>query len=520
MTEALIDLGPLIAGGGADNPGSAATLDAGSHPLLLLPVRLETRFADAADGTTELLVRIYPDQVHVDAHDPRLTPAEVAAGQGFWVADWRSGSDAERRGRAWRALAERLDPGRAAWVARATLPENAAARPDQAVADGDPPLVEPIFGATEMAERAATPVARLLPGAWTATAYAGGQISAIATGRPISLDPAVGPDIDAPLVDPASEGDENSEVAALDQGMNWLVDFAAAEAIGMALRLAVSGPVDLLLVSGVRAGGPDAGAEGLAALLDAQRYTAGLGFVAAGTPTNNASDAPSGWSSAALGKLGASDGAAAAEPETIAASAARAIGVGDTHLTGLPGSDRNDGEQLAAAVARALWPATWGYWLTQFVGIGTVDLSVEDCDWVRDHAGRFLRPGGSLPVIRVGRQPYGVLPVTALTRFRGDPRETRLGAIVSGLIATGWRPALGKVARLGRDDPANDLVEILRGDAVSSGVTMRRAFGPTFAASALDFLERTVPPEEWLAFAQRARALTEAAACRPGLPLR
>ncbi|MBC9032131.1 hypothetical protein IAG41_06990 [Sphingomonas sp. JC676] len=484
---------------------------------MLLPIRLETRFADAADGTTELLVRIYPDQVHVDAHDPRLTPGEVAAGQGFWVADWRSGSDAERRGRAWRALAERLDPGRAAWVARATLPENAAARPDQAVADGDPPLVEPVFGAPPMAERAATPVARLLPGAWTATAYAGGQIAAIATGRPISLDPAVGPDIDAPLVDPASEGDENSEVAALDQGMNWLVDFAAAEAIGMALRLPVSGPVDVLLVAGVRAGGPDAGAEGLAALLDAQRYTAGLGFVAPGTPTNNASDVPSGWSSAALGKLGASDGAAAAEPGSIAASAARAIGVGDTHLTGLPGGDRNDGQQLAAAVARALWPATWGYWLTQFVGIGTAGLSVEDCDWVRDHAGRFVRPGGSLPVIRVGRQPYGVLPVTALTRFRGDPRETRLGAIVSGLIVAGWRPALGKVARLGRDDPANDLVEVLRGDAVSSGVTMRRAFGPTFAASTLDFLERTVPPEEWLAFAQRARALTEAMGVPAGI---
>ena len=183
----------------------------------------------------------------------------------------------------------------------------------------------------------------------------------------------------------------------------------------------------------------------------------------------------------------------------------------------MPGSDRNDGEQLAAAVARALWPATWGYWLTQFVGIGTAGLSVEDCDWVRDHAERFVRPGGPLPVIRVGRQPYGVLPVTALTRFRGDPRETRLGAIVSGLIATGWRPALGKVARLGRDDPANDLVEVLRGDAVSSGVTMRRAFGPTFAASALDFLERTVPPEEWLALAQRTRALTEAAGVPAGI---
>jgi hypothetical protein len=94
--------------------------------------------------------------------------------------------------------------------------------------------------------------------------------------------------MDAPLVHPASASDENSEVAAIDQRMNWLVDFAAAEAIGMALRLPVSGPVDLLLVSGVRGEAPDAGAQGFAALLDSQRFTAGLGFVEPATLTSPA----------------------------------------------------------------------------------------------------------------------------------------------------------------------------------------------------------------------------------------
>lgn len=520
MSESPVDLGPLIADGGSGNPASAATLGAGSHPLLLLPVRLETRFAQAANGSSELLVRIYPDQVHVDAHDPRMTSGEVAAGQAFWLADWRSGSDVERRRRAWRALAERLDPGRAAWVARATEPTNATARPAEAATDGDAPVVAPIFGANEMAERAATPAARLLPAAWTATAYAGGKIVAIATGKPIPLDPAVGPDIDEPLVHPASEGDENSEVAAVDQGMNWLIDFGAAEKIGMALRLPVSGPVDVLLVAGMRGDGPDAGAAGMAALLDAQRYTAGLGFVAAGTPTNNASDAPAGWSSAEVGKLGAMAGSSestAAGPETVAMRAALAMGLGDNRLIGLPGGDRDSADPLAAAMSRALWPATWGYWLTQFVGVGTAGLSRDDCAWIRDHAVRFVRPGGPLPVVRVGRQPYGVLPVTALTRFRGDARETRLGAIVAGLIATGWRPALGKAARIGRGDPASDLVEVLRNDAVSSGVTMRRAVAATFAANALNFLQRAVPAEEWQALARRTRSLTEAAGVPAGI---
>ena len=71
----VVDLGPLIAGGaptGSTDPALSATL-AASHPIVLLPVRVETRYADVRAGGRELLVRIWPDQVHVDAHDPRLT---------------------------------------------------------------------------------------------------------------------------------------------------------------------------------------------------------------------------------------------------------------------------------------------------------------------------------------------------------------------------------------------------------------------------------------------------------------
>ena len=54
-------------------------------PVLLLPVRIETRSDD--DGAV-LRVRIYPDDIHVDAFDERLTHDEVRSGKRYWLARW------------------------------------------------------------------------------------------------------------------------------------------------------------------------------------------------------------------------------------------------------------------------------------------------------------------------------------------------------------------------------------------------------------------------------------------------
>src|SRR5262249_20645109 len=49
-----------------------ASLCPGDLPLVLLPVRLETRFFPQAGGATELRVRIYPDKIHLDSHERSL----------------------------------------------------------------------------------------------------------------------------------------------------------------------------------------------------------------------------------------------------------------------------------------------------------------------------------------------------------------------------------------------------------------------------------------------------------------
>ncbi|MCW3157699.1 hypothetical protein [Micropruina sonneratiae] len=494
MTTAL-NLAPLTADALLADPRLSAPLAPASHPLALLPVRLETRYAG-----DELLVRIYPDQVHVDAHDPRLSAAEQQAGKDFWRLQWRTGTNLARQQRAWTALAGRYGAGRAGWVVRATRPTNPDRRPTTEVADDAPLPAEPAFPAVEVSDDRRTPVARLLPQRWTVTAYAGGQVVAVASGAPITADPPVGPDLSAPLV--AAEDDH--ETAAVDAGMHWLVDFAEAERLGLAVRLPVSTPVDLLLATGVGGQDASAGADRLAALLAAQRYSAGLGLLLPETPTNNSEASGSGWASTGAGAWSAADVTPA--PDSAGSAAARALGVDPELVADLPNAGDTDA-LLAAAMGRALWPATWGYWLTQFVGVDAAGH-----DWARDFARRFLRPEGPLPTLRVGRQPYGLLPVTALGRYAGDERTTRLARVLAGVRQEGWRPAVDLAPRVGRSDVASDLVDVLRLEGRSDDLRLRRSMGARFADNLQRFLFREVTGGGfWDAARDRALPLARAA---------
>jgi hypothetical protein len=126
-----------------NTPDVALQVSAGpARPIVLFPVRLETRFFTLADGSSELRVRVYPDKVHIDSHEPGLTADELTWGKHFWEQSWRAANDQERGKTAWRQLADRFDPPRAAWVALALKPLNPEDRPTNPVA-GNQPLPKP-----------------------------------------------------------------------------------------------------------------------------------------------------------------------------------------------------------------------------------------------------------------------------------------------------------------------------------------------------------------------------------------
>src|SRR5262245_1623076 len=181
-----------------------------ARPAVLFPVRLETRIFKLADGSSELRVSVYPDKVHIDSHEPGLTAEELTWGRHFWEETWRASTDDERAKTAWRQLADRFDPPRAAWIARALKPLNPNDRPAGPLASNDPLLPPPQFlsPATKNESWRRAPFTRMLPNQWVLLGYKDGHLVVNVKGRPIPAVLATGPDPLVTEANPSPAGDQ------------------------------------------------------------------------------------------------------------------------------------------------------------------------------------------------------------------------------------------------------------------------------------------------------------------------
>src|SRR5262249_20650948 len=102
-----------------DPRASLERLDA-STPVLLFPIRMETRFASGP----QLLVRFFPDDCLIDTFEPTMSESELARVREFWVGWAAAGGVEESERGAWRVLAGGFGSGRAAWLLRQHRPAN------------------------------------------------------------------------------------------------------------------------------------------------------------------------------------------------------------------------------------------------------------------------------------------------------------------------------------------------------------------------------------------------------------
>lgn len=457
-------------------------LPSANLPLVLLPVQIQTRFI-SREGRDDLLVRVYPDDAHVDAHEEDLTAEEATWGQAYWKLIWGQRGDREAQRSAWAQIADRFGPPRAAWIARQLTPTNLDQQPTDGASGPDP--VFPALNGPKPDAWTAPAMARALPDRWVVMGYRGGQRVLLETGTPIPEDLAVGlaPANAADL--PAGAGEET---LALDEGIRWLVDFAEAERVGMGIRVAlppelVGRTLDALYVFGLKNSlAPAASADLLESLLDSQHYTRGLSFVPPGAPTNNSAEATTGFGAPDPGfanSFQVERRPVNLPPDTNGARTAHALGIRRRVFSAVEGAASTQ-ELDARHMQTALWPVTGGYYLEQILAEpegASPAFSDRQIEQARRYFVDAVRPAGPLPALRFGRQPYGLLPVTSMDSL---PSRTDFVRLLD-FLRDGARQALPRLPRVQpgpRGD--DDLVEVLRMQPYSTGVRARLAFDSQF----------------------------------------
>lgn len=427
-----------------------------ADPIALLPVRIETiwwtptgevpDFEQVAQGNAvmpSLRVRVYPDDVHLAHLDRQVTDSEALAATVYWQ---------NPTPQSWQDFLQRVRPSRAAWVARMMKPPGPSAgviRPDHA---------------------ARPPRTFTLPDHWRFIGFVGGEVVVDEIGRPIPQ----------PL-----------PLDILDVDESWSTSWDEAVFRGMAIELPNDfDHLDQLIVVGISAAVRDSGAAYLQDLLRDHAFGTGLGFVNAGTATNNTPGSKSGWSKQPTHLPPDGDPGPGERP--VADALAQALGLPDaSFLRSCSGAD--DPEPAAVAALSLLTWAALSHGFTEaaathvdVVGSGDrVGFDDESQVWreVRDHLIGHVRSRGPLPALRIGNQPYGVLTVSSLRTWKsadGDITATVLPWLLR--LRETWRAALGAVPSITVPDQAaapDELVaNVLKRQATTTGLLTQRMHGP------------------------------------------
>lgn len=399
---------------------------------------------DKPGGGTDHIILVIPT-------DLPLSGPEKTKVHGFYEKIWLADGDAQKEKDAYDALAADLGEPRAKEIIAYYKPVNMDDAPVPPLTKADVTLtvaaVEfPAPGDVESTKDSWTRAAEvnIMPDRFVVIAHPKGGKPFNVTGKPIPSPLPVGPDPSAP------EGDqlkpENGDIT-VNEDIKWLTDFDRAVDTGMGFKIDLtpqqaSAGFDKILVLGVRLSSDENESRELLGTLFHNHFYGGTGFafLPPGTPTNNTDDGGSGYQF--------SDDADAAYDDIFKEKApgffqqtdwfkkpdgqwfAEFLRLDAEGFKNIPNADQgNTGE--AMAMNTALWPGTIGYFMETMMDPVFDQDTVSQARWFFNH---FVSGRGMVPSIRIGDQPYGILPVTAFSRvaWTGDDSLWR----VSGL----WPP--------------------------------------------------------------------------------
>ncbi|MGZ4826877.1 MAG: hypothetical protein ACXVY9_05880, partial [Terriglobales bacterium] len=381
------------------------------------------------------------DEILVIPTTALLAGSEAGRITDYWQAVWLADGDAAKLQAARTALEAAAGAARAAELVAAYVPFNLGDKPAAPLTKADVRLstafvVFPPDPETTLQSWSQAPQIKQFPDRFIVLGFSGAQQTLEAVGGPVTLPLYVGPD---PSGDPSEtihpDPPPNGPDLFVPDELKWMVDFDRAVAAGMALAIdltpeqAANG-FDLLMVIGLQLSTPaESGPAALQELL-AHHQTGRSGFelLSQGTPAHNSSGAGSGYTRADdpdatfddRKKLPLFKPVADATEKLDGQWLAEFLGLDPAFVAGVHGSDGEDQKQ-ARAMQTAMWPATLGYWMnTLFTPTGgkTSIFSDDTIEQTRSFFTQFVSGRGALPAIRIGGQPYGILPTTAFSRIQ------------------------------------------------------------------------------------------------------
>lgn len=472
------------------NPLSATDTE-GDHTLEMKPL-------SKADGEVLLIVTAEKDA---------LTGTERTALDTYWKAVWKAGGDFTAETTAWNNLVGSIGgSARAEELAENFKPYNLKEEPVAPFTrvTATPHVVFEIFPKNEDIETktmswAKAAQANLLPERFVLLGYQGNTKVLDELSAPVQAPFHVSPN---PAADTESQFqfDEHGNLLVGDE-LRWMLDFEEALQRGMAFRVNITSiqatrGFDRLFVLGLRLSSDAAEGKSEAETLFQHHYFSrtGFAFLPQGSPTNNTEEVNSAYRrdddadmsfDFVFKGLSQFEETEEWQMKRDGQWFAETLGLDTEWLKQIPFAGHTD-QCEARAMNTALWPATFGYFMDTLLQPVFND---DDIYYTRWFFNRFVSGRGMIPAVRIGRQPYGILPTTAFSKiswvygdqkvsyvdyshyFQEKQRKTefkdwlwKFYLIIRDLRDNTWQPQVQKVSRVDPNsakDPHQELLNIL-----------------------------------------------------------
>jgi hypothetical protein len=373
------------------------------------------------------------------ATETPLSAAEQTATATYWQAVWLANGDRNRENAARLALNNSLGTDRATEIIQNYQPRNLEETPKSPLKKTEV-TVSVAFVVFPRSETVTTkqqswsqaPKVNVLPDRFVLIGYVNNEQVLLEIANPIPSPLIVGPDPSAPAQDQLRP---DSGDLVIGEDMKWMVDFDRAIEVGMGFKVDLNNDLatrgfDRLLVLGLRLSADAQESKTLLETLLQHHHNSRSGFslIPQGTPTNNtekkgagfsrSDDADRSFDEIFKAKQGVNRDALFTETSDPLLKRdgqwlAESLGIDSDVLKNVRHSDGTD-QSEAKAMNTALWPATIGYMMDSMM---TPVFNKSTIESTRDFFNHFVSGRGLIPAVRIGSQPYGILPTTAFSRM-------------------------------------------------------------------------------------------------------